>query len=208
MRSFYLFPLVSIALALSSCTPLNTQTPVTLTGSITETGSTTTGSTDTGTISQTMDIDIYFQTLKDNANLEDCSKVTRVERTLQMSDAPAAAALEELFLGPTAQEKSEGLIDYMITDEMSGALNRIFIKDGVAYLDWDDLRQLIPNASSSCGSVGFLRPIEATLMQFPTVTKVIHAIDGQPSTFYEWIQMGCTPENDNCDASPYEMVGQ
>jgi spore germination protein GerM len=181
------------------------QTPVTLTGSITETGSTTTGSTDTGTISQTMDVDIYFQTLKDNANLEDCSKVSQVKRTLPMSDTPAAAALEQLFLGPTAQEESDGLIDYMITNEMPGALNRVFIKDGVAYLDWDDLRQLIPNASSSCGSIGFLRPIEATLMQFPAVTKVIHAIDGQPSTFYEWMQIGCTLENDNCDASPYEM---
>ncbi|MFZ2255481.1 MAG: GerMN domain-containing protein [Patescibacteria group bacterium] len=195
-----MFPIVSIIIALSSCSILTTQTPGTATGS------TDTGSTNTGNMNQTMDIDIYFQTLRDNANLEDCGKVSRVTRTIPMTDAPATAALEQLFLGPTAQEKSDGLLDFMITDNMGDALNRVFVEDGVAYLDWDDLRQLIPSASSSCGSVGFLRPIEATLLQFPTVTKVIHAIDGQPAIFYEWIQMGCTADNDDCDASPYEMI--
>lgn len=198
MKSSLLFPIASVIIALSSCSPINTQIPRTLTGS------TDTGSTQTGNISQTMDIDIYFQTQRDNANLQDCGKMSRVSRTIPMTDAPATAALEQLFLGPTTQEKSDGLIGYMITDQMADSLNRVFIKNGIAYLDWGDLRQIIPSASSSCGSIGFLRPIEATLLQFPTVTKVIHAIDGQPSIFYEWIQMGCTTDNDNCDASPYK----
>lgn len=202
MKLSLLFPVVSIIIILSSCSILATQIPQTATGS------TDTGSTNTGDMIQTMDIDIYFQTLRDNANLEDCGKVSRVTRTIPMSDAPATAALEQLFIGPTTQEKSDGLLDFMITNNMGDALNRVFVEGGVVYLDWDDLRQLIPSAGSSCGSVGFLRPIEATLLQFPTVTKVIHAIDGQPAIFYEWIQMGCTADNNYCDTSPYDGIAE
>lgn len=162
--------------------------------------------TNTGIIEQTMNINIYFQTYKDNANLIDCGKLAMVTRTIPITKTPATAALEQLFLGPTAQEKSDGVIDYIITEETSNTLNQIFIKDSIAYLDWKDLRQVIPSASSSCGSTGFLKPIEATLKEFPTITKVIHAIDGQPSIFYNWIQIGCTPDNNNCDASPYQIT--
>ncbi len=198
MKPSFLFPFVSIIIVLGSCTPIDTQRP----GGAT--GSTDTWITNTGNTSQTMDIDIYFQTRWDNINLVDCGKTAKVTRTIPVTDSPATAALEQLFLWPTSEEKSGGLIDYVITGSTTDALNRVFVKNGVAYLDWDDLRELIPSASSSCGSIGFLRPIEETLLQFPTITKVIHAIDGQPSVFYEWIQMGCTTENDDCDASPYE----
>lgn len=86
-------------------------------------------------------------------------------------------------MGPTAQEKLDGLLNYWITKDTASNLKRVFIKNGVAYLDWKDIRQLIPGASSSCGSASFLMPIEATLKQFPGVTKVIHAIEGKPAVF-------------------------
>jgi hypothetical protein len=67
----------------------------------------------------------------------------------------------------------------------------------------NDIRQVIPNVSASCGSAEFLAEIETTLKQFPTVNKVIIAIDSKPSIFYEWIQIGCAKENDFCNETPF-----
>jgi hypothetical protein len=46
--------------------------------------------------------------------------------------------------------------------------------------------------------------VETTLKQFPTVDKVIFAIDGKPVTFYEWMQIGCYEENNFCDETPFK----
>lgn len=166
---------------------------------------TTKPSTNYERLANMLTLKVYFQTLQNNADLIDCGKVSVVNRTILNTRSTALAALEQLFSGPTTQEKERGLLDFSITEQTASNLKRIFIKNGVAYLDWKDLRIVIPSVGSSCGSVGFLKPIEATLMQFPTVTKVIHAIDGQPSVFYNWIQMGCSSENNNCDATPYQI---
>ena len=167
---------------------------------------TTKESWDYETIKQMITLNVYFQTLKENANLIDCGKTEVVKRMIPNTSTPAMASLEQLFNGPTDAEKAAGLLDFWITAETGNNLKRVFIKDGIVYLDWQDLRQIIPNASSSCGSVGFLKPIENTLKQFSTITKVIHAIDGDPATFYEWMQMGCSAENNNCDATPYQTT--
>ncbi|MDP2691575.1 MAG: S-layer homology domain-containing protein [bacterium] len=153
---------------------------------------------------RTMTLQVSFTTLKDNENLIDCDKTGMVTRTLSFTTAPALIALEQLFLGPSEGEKTEGMLDFWITEETAHNLKRVFIRDGTAYLDWKDISKVIPNVGTSCGSASFLSPIEETLRQFPTVTRVVHAIDGQPSLFYDWIQVGCTEEDDFCDESPYQ----
>ena len=42
--------------------------------------------------------------------------------------------------------------------------------------------------------------VEATLAQFPTVDRVILAIEGQPRLFYDWMDRECDETNDYCDA--------
>lgn len=155
---------------------------------------------------QTMTLNVSFATLKNNANMLDCGKTDTVTKTIPYTVAPARAAMDQLFLGPTTAEKAVGLLDFWITKDTANNLKRVFIKNGTAYLDWKDISQVIPNASTSCGSASFFGPIEDTLRQFPTVTKVIHAINGQTSVFYNWMQMGCSAENNNCDDTPYKAT--
>ena len=75
--------------------------------------------------------------------------------------------------------------------------------NGVAYVILL-ISSLIPNASTSCGSAQFLSSIDATLKQFGIINKIIYAINGDPQSFYEWLQIGCSEENDNCDPTPFQ----
>jgi hypothetical protein len=77
------------------------------------------------------------------------------------------------------------------------------IADRTAYVDLHDLRQLIPGATTSCGSAEFFAQVEATLKQFPTVYRVIFAIEGKPRLFYEWMEMACDETNDYCNDSRF-----
>ncbi len=154
-------------------------------------------------MNQPISLNVYFSTTRNNPGMQDCAKTDLVTRSVPHTGATAAAALDQLFRGPTTEEKALGMNDFWITEETAHNLKRVFIKNGIAYLDWKDIRTVIPNASTSCGSASFFAPVEATLEQFPTVTKVIQAIDGNPSDFYEWMQIGCSAENNNCDATPY-----
>ena len=72
-----------------------------------------------------------------------------------------------------------------------------------AYVDLHDLRQIIPGATSSCGSAEFFAQVEATLKQFPTVDRVVLAIEGQPRLFYDWMELECDETNDYCDAAHF-----
>lgn len=140
---------------------------------------------------QTTPIKIYFSTDKENPNFSDCSKVEAVEKTVPSGDANALAraALEQLFAGPGPSETTEGARAFWLTDALY--LNSVKIENETAYVDWKDIREVIPNASTSCGSASFLAPIENTLKQFSGVTKVVQSIKGDPKTFYEWLQLSC-----------------
>jgi spore germination protein GerM len=113
----------------------------------------------------------------------------------------AKAALEELFKGPTEEEKSQGYVSWF-SDITKDILKSLKIENNTAYVNLEDIRQIIPNVSSSCGSAEFLAEVETTLKQFSGVDKVIIAINGKPSVFYEWI--GCAKENDFCDEAPFK----
>jgi hypothetical protein len=150
-----------------------------------------------------MTIKVYFNNINFNPNLEDCSKVYSLNRIIPKTVEVAKAALKELFKGPTEEEKSQGYTSWF-SKETQDILKSVKVKNGTAYVDLKDLRQMIPNASTSCGSAEFFAEVETTLQQFPTVDKVIFAIDGKPATFYEWMQIGCYEENDFCDETPFK----
>ena len=64
------------------------------------------------------------------------------------------------------------------------------IEHGTAYVDLHDPRTLLAGATSSCGAAEFGAQFERTLRQFPTVRRVLLAIDGEPRGFYEWMGAG------------------
>jgi hypothetical protein len=68
-------------------------------------------------------------------------------------------------------------------------LRGVRVERGVAYVDFRDLRRVIPNASSSCGSALLLAQLDRTVTQFPTVRRGVYSIAGSRRTFYEWLQL-------------------
>ncbi len=131
-----------------------------------------------------------------------CDKVFEVVREVQKTPTIAHTTLMQLFNGPTKEEKNDGYQSFfsILTKDI---LKSIKIANNTAYVDLTDIRTLIPNASSSCGSAQLLGQIDQTLGQFPSIEKVIIAINGDPQTFYDWIQVGCNAENNNCDKTPF-----
>lgn len=129
---------------------------------------------------------------------ENCDEVFPVARTVGPNRE--ADALLALFSGPTEAEKGAGFTSFF-SASTADALKSIGVRNGVAAVNLSDIRNIIPGVSSSCGSAQFLSSIGATLMQFKSIKKVVYAIDGNPSIFYEWVQLGCSEDNLQCDPS-------
>jgi hypothetical protein len=113
----------------------------------------------------------------------------RVLPATRMVVAPAVlrGAMVELLRGPTASEHSRGYGGWFST-KTAGMLRSVRIDGGVAYIDFRDLRRVIPNASSSCGSALLLAQLDRTATQFHTVRRAIYSIGGSRRAFYEWLQ--------------------
>ncbi len=150
---------------------------------------------------ETMEIKVYYSNSKLNET-GDCDIVHPLAREIEKTESVAYLSLKELFKGPTESEKNEGYSSFF-SKETEGILKSVEIKDETAYVNLTDIRMIIPNASSSCGSSQLLSQMENTLGQFPSVKRIIFAIEGDPEPFYEWLQLGCSSENDYCDKDPF-----
>lgn len=149
-----------------------------------------------------MTVEVFFS----NSELDpefSCYKVFPVERKMSETLGVARAALEELFKGPTEEEKNQGYFSWF-SDIIKDILKSVKIKNNTAYVNLKDIRRIIPNTSTSCGSAIFFAQIGTTLKQFSSVNRIIIAIDSKPSIFYEWIQIGCFEGNDFCDETPFK----
>lgn len=129
---------------------------------------------------RTAQVKVYF-----TASGSECDVTNPYPRTVP-SPAVLTGALRELLAGPTAAERPRTAT--MFSDATAGMLRSVAIRDGVAYVDFRDLRQVIPNASSACGSAGLLSQLDATAQQFPTVHRARYSINGSQETFYTWLQ--------------------
>jgi spore germination protein GerM len=155
--------------------------------------------------SATMARILYFGNTEKNPGMMDCSLVFPVEREVPAVPDAAKAALQQLFAGPTEAEISEGYVSTFSADSQS-ILKGVKIEGDTAYVNLIDIRPTLTAVSSSCGSSAFFAEVENTLQAVAPVTRVIYAIEGDPGAFYEWVQLGCSPENDNCDPSPFADV--
>ncbi len=106
-------------------------------------------------------------------------------------------ALAELLAGPTASDTAsdgmKGPLYSWFSRETEGMLLGVGLDDGVAIVEFDDFRRIIPGASSSAGSAALLRQLEATVFQFPEVRRVEFRIHGSCQAFMAWLQIGCVP---------------
>lgn len=153
---------------------------------------------------RTMQIKVYFPNTKRND--ADCGvPVYPVRRTIPKTSAVAKASLEQLFAGPTAEEQAKGFYSDF-SDATKSLLISVNIKNRFAYVNMRDLSgsSSIGNFTTSCGGSNFYGQVESTLKQFPGITKVFFAFEGDPSHFYDWMQVGeCPKELRNCDASNF-----
>ncbi len=137
-------------------------------------------------------VSVYFSNFELS---EDCGDVFPVKR--RVFRKTPEIALKELFWGPTQEEKTEDYTSWF-SEETKAILNSVKIdKENIAWVDIKDIRLVIPGANSSCGSSQFISSIEATLEQFGA-EKTIISFGGDIELFYEWMQIGCIPENDYC----------
>lgn len=140
---------------------------------------------------ETMTVKVYFHPDKLDPEWMDCSKVHPITRTIPKTAAVATAALQELLKGPILEEAKE--FSGFGPPETDGILKSVNVTNGAAYVNFTKraLEQM-GNATSSCGG-GFFAMTDATLMQFPTIKKVVYAVEGNTNDFYEWVQVGECP---------------
>ena len=152
-----------------------------------------------GQTKDTMSVKVFFHNEKSNPNQQDCTKVYPSTRSIPKTKTVALAALEELFKGTTEDERKKEFWSFPAEDTRDIILG-LNIKGGVAYLNFKKtIFEKLGNTTTSCGG-GFYSSIEATLRQFPTVKKVVYAVEGNTNDFYEWVQVGECPHGKHCDA--------
>lgn len=153
---------------------------------------------------QAVTIKLYFPNT--NYDKGECSvKVHPVTRKIPKTDAVGKAVLEQLFAGPTGSEKAKGFYSEF-SEATKSFLISVNVKNKTAYVNLRDLTSTtnIGNFTTSCGGSNFFGQVENTLKQFSTIKKIFFAMDGDPSLFYDWMQMGeCPKELKNCDASNF-----
>ncbi|SDB80418.1 Sporulation and spore germination [Raineyella antarctica] len=145
---------------------------------------------------------VYFDNQVLNPNAADCSKVYAVPRTVPASADMLTASMQQLLAGPTAAESAQGYRSWF-SSATANALVSAKVSGGTSYVNLTDIRTVIPNASTSCGSQALLAQLGTTAQQAGMTPQVRYAIEGQPKAFWEWLQMGCDASNDNCDAAPF-----
>ena len=120
-------------------------------------------------------VKVFFNNDKFDPNLMDCSKVYPVNRSIKPTLAVARAALEELFKGPTADERKLGYLTNIINSGVK--IQKLTIVGGVAKVDFS--AELERAVGGSCKTTAIRSQITETLKQFPTVNSVVISIDGR-----------------------------
>jgi spore germination protein GerM len=123
-------------------------------------------------------------------NSTDCTQV--VPATRRIADRGLTGVMKALVAGPNEPERAMGLGGWF-TDQTKDVVNSAQVEGGVARVDFKDLRAIIPNASSSCGSSSLLAQLDSTAKQFG-VTRTLYSINADVDLFYNWLQRAAPAE--------------
>lgn len=153
---------------------------------------------------QTMSVKVYFSNEKLNSDVCD-GKVFPVTRKIPKTKAVAKAALDELFKGATAEETKKGYSSFF-SEETTGLVISVRIVKGIAYVNLKgEVIEKLGGATSSCGSNTYYGSVNKTLKQFPTIKKIMFAIEKDPAMYYDWMQIGeCPKELKNCSNKNFQ----
>jgi len=123
---------------------------------------------------ETMTVKIFFGNSIFDPEVLDCQKNFAVERIIPKTVAVARAALEQLLVGPTDEEKVEG---YFTSINPGVKIQSLVVANGVANVDFDE--QLEFQVGGSCRVAAIASQIRETLKQFSTVEDVVISINGR-----------------------------
>jgi len=121
--------------------------------------------------SPSMKVLVYFGN-SNYGSTENCTNVFPVVRNIPKSPEVGRRALEELLKGPTKEETSQGYFTNINEDVI---LQKLEIKKGIAYADFDE--KLQTNVGGSCKIGGIREQITETLKQFSTISSVVISVD-------------------------------
>lgn len=144
-----------------------------------------TESTTTTQSSELKTVEVAF-----TVNGGECDDVVAYERRIGASADPIVAAFESLVAGPTIDEEASGAGSFFSAGT-TGMVESAAVDDGLLVVDFDDIRAVIPNASTTCGSMALLAQLTSTAFQFDDVERVRYEIEGSCNTFAEWLQREC-----------------
>lgn len=119
------------------------------------------------------EVKVFFGSRVEDPDTLHCETVYSVVRRVEKTTAIAQAALSELIKGPTTNESLAGSLTNI---PVGTKLNAIKIENGIATADFN--ATLDPHGGS-CRVQAIRAQIEKTLLQFPTVKKVVITIDGK-----------------------------
>lgn len=195
---------LGVALVLTACTTPPSTSPSASTTSTTAPASSPTAppTAPTPSTPATMTVTLYFSNTVLDPGASECAQVYAVHRTIPEASDVLTATLNELLAGPTAAEKAQGYGSWF-SAATAQSLLKASTSANTSYVDLTDIRTVIPNASTSCGSAALLAQLRTTAQQAAMTPRVLYAIKGQPSTFWEWLQLDCDASNDNCDPTPF-----
>jgi hypothetical protein len=115
-----------------------------------------------------------------------CTEVFPVLRRVDAED-PVRATVEVLLEGPTEAEARQGYGGWFSTDT-AGMVLDVEVVDGTAHVTFADLRPVIPNASTSCGSAALLAQLDTTLLALDGIDDTRYALADR-AAFYGWLQL-------------------
>jgi spore germination protein GerM len=124
-------------------------------------------------VAETRDRTIYFMR---NGDAE--MSLTKVNRKLKVSDSPLLDCLNSLLVGPTAEEKSRGLVSFVPSGTR---LISAQVRQNTAYLNFNE--EFRYNTLGREGSAAQLKQIIWTATEFPNVQDVQILIEGKTVDF-------------------------
>lgn len=123
---------------------------------------------------ESMNVEVYFGSLVKDPGGEECGTTYPVLRRVAKTEAPARAAIEELLLGPTVSERSQG---YFTSINSGVSINKLTIVDELAKIDFTN--RIEEELGGSCRVMSIRSQITNTLKQFSTVKSVVISVDGR-----------------------------
>lgn len=143
---------------------------------------TVTSLTTTTTTPRPVEVAIHLR----NGTGAGCTTTEGVPRTVY-GDDPIRRTFEELVSdGPTLDEGRRGLTSWFWW-ETEGSVRSVRVEDGVAHVDFTDLRPYLQNVSTACGSASLMAQLDHTASQFPEVERTVYSLEGDVDAFYSWL---------------------